>query len=60
MNYKINSQNLRPKIFNSIKFWDQTKICLPGFTFVIFKEPERPPENKQYITHTWGIKENPV
>lgn len=45
--HRLKHVYLRPKIFNSIKLGNQTKICLPSFALVIFKKPERPSKGEQ-------------
>lgn len=46
---RLQNLYLRPEVFNSIKLWDQTKICLPSFALVIFKEPECPSKGEKNI-----------
>lgn len=38
---------LRPKVFHSVKFRDETKIGLPRFALVILEEPKSPPEKSK-------------
>lgn len=37
---------LRPEVFHSVEFGDETKICLPRFAFVILEKPQSPPANQ--------------
>lgn len=46
--------NLRPEVFHSVKFGDETKIRLPCFAFVVLEKPKSPPANQRRVRLTAG------
>lgn len=48
--YSNNIIYLRPEVFYSVKFGDETKVGLPCFAFVILEKPKSPPANQRTVT----------
>lgn len=39
--------SLRPEVFHSVKFWDETQVGSPCFAFVVLEKPKSPPANQK-------------
>lgn len=41
----------RPEVFHGVKFRDETKVCLPCFTFVVLEKPKSPSANQRRVIY---------